>query len=84
MLLSKGKMKKKKNKHSKITRIPLYLPIANSHKYLNMFMDILYVNGMVFCMSKTGKIIFLSVTKLTSRNARQIINTLESYKITHK
>ena len=58
MPLSKLKMKKKTNKQSKITRIPLPLSVANRHGYLNMYMDILYTNVMVFWMSITVKINF--------------------------
>ena len=79
--LSKGNMKRKSpNKHSKIMRIHLPLTISNINRDLNMDMYIFYVNGMVFCLSKIGKII----TKLTFRNTRQIINSLESYKRTHE
>ena len=58
-LLSKGKTKRKQtNKHSNITRIHLTLPISNRHRDLNMFMNISYVNRMVFRLSKSGKMNF--------------------------
>ena len=74
---------KKRDTHYNIRMIPLTTPIENIHRYLNMYMEIFYMNIMVLFLSKTCKI-FLSVTKLTLSNARQIIYAPEAKKIPHE
>ena len=75
--LLKGKMKRRHpDAHSKLTKVPLPLLVSKLHKDLIMYIDIFYVNGTPFFLSKTGKINFLSATVLKSRSAKQILGAL--------
>ena len=73
-----GEMKRKKpNTHNKIPKLALTLSVSQQHKQITMYIDIFYVNRFPFFLSKTGKLNFLSGTKLKSRSGREIINEIE-------
>ena len=60
-----GKMKRKNsNKHNKIPKLTLPLSVSKQYKRITMYIDIFYVNKILFFLSKTGKLNFLSVAKL--------------------
>ena len=66
-----GKMKGKKlNKHSRIPKLALPLLVSKQHKIITIYIDTLYLNGITLFLSETGKLNFLSVTKLKSRSSR--------------
>ena len=44
---------------------------------ITLYIDIFYVNLIPFFLSKTGKLNFLSGTKLKSTSGREIINAIE-------
>ena len=59
------KMKRKKpNTHNKIPKLTLPLLVSQQHKKITMYIEIFYVNLIPFFLSKTGKLNFLSGTKL--------------------
>ena len=69
--------KKKPNKHNRITTLTLPLLVSKEHKRITIWIDIFYVNGIPFFLSKTGKLNFLSGIKLTSRSGREITNAID-------
>ena len=72
--LLKGKMKQiKPEAHSKEKRLRVPENIISRNKELIMAVDLFYVNGMPFYVSKTEKINFISVTKLKMRKITTII-----------
>ena len=80
-----GKMKRKKpNTHDKIPKLTLPLSMSQQHKKNTMYIDIFYVNRIPFFLSKTGKLNFLSVTKLKSRSSREITNSIEQDRNKHE
>ena len=73
-----GKMKRKKpNTHNKIPNLALPISVSQQQKQITMQIRILYVNQIPFFLSKTGRLNFLSGTKLKSRSGREIINAIE-------
>ena len=64
------KKKKKTNKNNRIPKWTLPLLVSKLHKRIIMYIDIIYVNGIPFFLSKTGELILLSVTKIKSRSGR--------------
>ena len=80
MPLLKGKIELiKSNPHSKVTKFSLLLLIAQKHKYLNIYIDILCVNITILLLTKTVKVNFFLVTRFTLRSTTQIKNALISY-----
>ena len=78
--LLKGKMKRiSPRKHPKLTKRPLPFIIAETHRDLNLYVDIMYVNGLPFLISKSGKIIFLASTFLKSRSAKNLLNAISRH-----
>ena len=69
--------RKKPTVHSKIEKNTLPLPISERHKNLHIYMEIFYVNGLIFPHSKTGKFNFLQVKSLTSKGTTPFIKALE-------
>ena len=60
-----GKMKRKRpNTHNKIPKLAIPLSVSQQHKQITMYIDIFYVNQIPFFLSKTGKLNFLSGTKV--------------------
>ena len=49
-----------------------------------MYTDIFYVNLIQFFLLKTGKLNFLSGTKLKSRSVRKITNVIDKYRNKHE
>ena len=73
-----GKMKRKNpNTHNKISKLTFRLSVSQQSKNITMCIDIFYVNQIYFFLSKTGKLNFLSGTKLKSRSGREITNAIE-------
>ena len=80
-----GEMKRKKpNTHNKIPKLTLPLSVSQQHKKITMYIDIFYVNRIPFYLSKTGKLYFLSGTKLKSRSRREITNAIEQDRNKHE
>ena len=60
------------------------MSVSQQHKQITMYIDIFYVTLIPFFLSKTGKIYFLSVTKLKSRSVREITNAIEQDQNKHE
>ena len=69
--------RKKPNTHNKIPKLALPISVSQQQKQITMYIDIFYVNRIPFFLSKTGKLNFLSGTKIKSRIGREIINAIE-------
>ena len=54
----------------------LSILVSKKYKRITMYIDIVYVNGIPFFLSKTGNLNFLSGTKLKPRSDREITNAI--------
>ena len=74
----KGTMKRKSPTSQKsLMKVPLPAHILSTLRDVALFVDIFFVNGLPFFLTKSGKINFLSVTSLKSRIASRILEALD-------
>lgn len=78
MPLLKGKMcRRSPIRHSKLTKLRLPLDFLRQQKDLNLYVDIFFVNGSPFFLSKSGNINYISATFLKSRKASEILQAIK-------
>lgn len=65
--LLQWKMDRQITSHVKITRIPLTLTITDHHKYIHLYIDLLYVSGVPLLHTRQGKINLCYVQACLSR-----------------
>lgn len=71
----KGKMKRKEPQcRAKVLRQPLPSPLQDVS--LHIFVDIVYINKLVFFISKTKAVNYIKVTALKSRSMTQLIDAM--------
>ena len=67
----------KANSHQRTLRIPISPKILSEYKNFNLFMDIIYVSGLPFLITRSGNIDLRSIQRLTSRSMNVIAKGLE-------
>ena len=78
--LLKGKMcRRSPIRHPRRTKMRLPLEFLRQHKDLNLFVDIFFVNGSPFFLSKSGNINYISVSFLKSRKASEILEAIKKH-----
>ena len=68
----------KPNPNLKTTKIPLFLSITQKQKDINIHINVFYAKIMIFLITKTCKVNFRPVTRLTSKSTTNITNELSS------
>ena len=82
--ITRKKEKKQTNKPNRISKLTLVLSVSKQHEIITMYITFLYVNGIPFFLSKTGKLNFLSDTKLKLRSDREITNAINQDQNKHE
>ena len=62
--------------HVNIEHIPLTFPISNNHKYIQLYVDFLYVNGVPFLYTRSEVIKLCSIQAYVSISRGQIMKWL--------
>ena len=65
------------------SQVQLPIEILQQHKYLQLFMDIFYVNRIPFLITKTSKINYITVSHLKNRSKKLIIKAINMIKRTY-
>jgi hypothetical protein len=74
----KGTMKRKfPTSQKSLMKVPLPAHILSTLRDVALFVDIFFVNGLPFFLTKIGKINFLLVTSFKSRIASRILEALD-------
>ena len=75
-----GKMTRSSPKTKPTVFVPVPLDIFEHHKFIDLYADFLFVNGIPFMHTKSANINFLSIQHCTSRSATTIKNSLKFIK----
>ena len=81
--LLQGSMKHHSKSAVEVPIFPLPAEILLHCKYIKLYIDLFYINGMPFLHTKSSKITLLAVETLSSRSADKIILELHTYSNMH-
>jgi hypothetical protein len=73
----RGKTIRTKPEHVHIEYVQIPWDFVELHKYVTLVVDVMFVNGLPFLVTSSQGISLVTIEYLKSRNAKQLIHTLE-------
>ncbi len=78
------KMTRSSPKRKSTVFVPVPLDIFEHHRFIDLYADFFFVNGIPFMHTKSANINFLSIQHCTSRNATTVKSSLKFIKDKHE